>query len=124
MKLPEIVFDDAPLGATEKGWHQIEAALRCSKEFRGPRMGRQKAGENTQQRRLSRPVRTLDDKRLTACDFKRNILENQVFAALGAQSLGDEPHGASLSLYDLGRNAKKLSRFALWRSGTFLRNYL
>lgn len=33
MKTPEIVFDDAPLGATEKGWHQIQAALNCSKEF-------------------------------------------------------------------------------------------
>lgn len=31
--LPEIVYDDAPLGATEKGWHQIESFLRCPKAF-------------------------------------------------------------------------------------------
>lgn len=30
---PEIVYDDAPLGATEKGWHAIESYLRCPKEF-------------------------------------------------------------------------------------------
>src|SRR5690606_3434661 len=102
-----------------RGLTDLADRLRCSKEFRGSRMRRQKAGENTQQRRLSRPVRTLDDKRLAATDFKGNILENQVFAALGAQSLGDEPHGFSLSLYDLGRNAKKLSRFTVRRSGSF-----
>lgn len=32
MKMPEIHFDEAPLGATEKGWHSIEAFLRCPKE--------------------------------------------------------------------------------------------
>ncbi|WP_210234635.1 hypothetical protein, partial [Shinella granuli] len=33
-------------------------------------------------------------------------MENQILAALGTQSFGDEPHDVSLSLYDLGRNAK------------------
>ena len=98
--------------------------LRCSKEFRGPRMGRQQACQDTQQRGLSGAVRPLDHKRFTAIDFEGNILENQVLAASGAQCFGDEPHVTSLSLYDLGRNAKKLSRFTAGQSGSFLRNYL
>ena len=90
--------------------------VRCSKEFRRPRFGRQQPGQDPQQRRLAGAVRPLDDEGFAAGNFEGNILENQIFAASGTQSLGDEPHGVHFLFTTLVAMQKivPICRPALW----------
>ncbi|MNT62608.1 hypothetical protein D3C72_2003410 [compost metagenome] len=64
--------------------------------FDAPLFGPEQARHDAQQRRFSRPVAPCQDHRLAGRQLKGNINENQVFAALGGNVFGDQPHGLNL----------------------------
>ncbi|MDP9631942.1 UNVERIFIED_ORG: hypothetical protein J2W85_004021 [Ensifer adhaerens] len=67
----------------------------------------EKTGQNTQQSRFSRPVRTRHHKGFAGTKSKGNIVKNQILASPRTQTFSQQAHEFSVSLYTLCRRAKK-----------------
>ncbi|MCY1547660.1 hypothetical protein D9M68_837290 [compost metagenome] len=98
--LPEgKIFCDGQFALHRVAMPEIVAELRWVSYFWGgvlkfqmSAFGAQQPGQNPQQSRLSRAVRTRHHKGLTGIERKGNIVKNQILAALRTQTFSQQAH--------------------------------
>ncbi|MBP1873301.1 hypothetical protein J2Z19_003016 [Ensifer adhaerens] len=108
------IFRDGEFALHRISVAEIVAELRRMTHFRRAILkfetaffSHQKTGQNTQQSRLSRPVRPRHHKGFAGTQSKGNIVKNQILTAPRTQTFSHQAHEFSASLYALCREAKK-----------------